>query len=179
MSGRPGDGAGAADCSRREFLQRAAGLSGGLVLALALPNLKSGPHAAILSSSPLNAWLRIGSDNSITILVDRSEMGQGVYTALPMLIAEELEVDLSQIKIDAAPVGDAYVNALNGGQVTGTSNSVPEAWEKLRKAGAQARMMLIAAAAQRWRIDPSACRADNGRVTGTQGRSASYGQLAD
>jgi len=76
-----------------------------------------------------------------------------VYTALPALIAEELEVDLSRVRIAAAPVGDAYVNALNGGQVTGTSNSVTEAWEKLRKAGAQARMMLIAAAAQRWRID--------------------------
>jgi isoquinoline 1-oxidoreductase beta subunit len=179
MSGRPGDGAGAADCSRREFLQRAAGLSGGLVLALALPNLKSGPHAAILSSSPLNAWLRIGSDNSITILVDRSEMGQGVYTALPMLIAEELEIELSHIKIDAAPVGDAYVNALNGGQVTGTSNSVPDAWEKLRKAGAQARSMLITAAARRWRVDPGSCHASNGKIIGAQGRIASYGELAE
>jgi isoquinoline 1-oxidoreductase beta subunit len=167
------------DPGRRVFLQRAAYFGGGLVLATALPAFRGGPRAAQVGSSQLNAWLLIGTDDSISILVDRSEMGQGVYTALPALIAEELEVDLSRIRIAAAPVGDAYVNALNGGQVTGTSNSVTEAWDKLRKAGAQARMMLIAAAAQRWRIDASACGAENGRVTGTQGRSASYGQLAD
>jgi isoquinoline 1-oxidoreductase beta subunit len=166
------------DPGRRIFLQRAAWLGGGLVLATTLPAFQSGPRAAQISNSQLNAWLRIGTDDSISILVDRSEMGQGVYTALPALIAEELEVDLSRVRIHAAPVGDAYVNALNGGQVTGTSNSVPEAWEKLRKAGAQARLMLVAAAAQRWHIDAAACRAENGKVIGTQGRSASYGQLA-
>jgi isoquinoline 1-oxidoreductase beta subunit len=163
---------------RRVFLKRSACMGGGLVLAMILPAFRSGPRAAVATDSPLNAWLRIGSDDSITILVDRSEMGQGVYTALPTLIAEELEVDLSRVRIDAAPVGDAYVNALNGGQVTGTSNSVPEAWDKLRKAGAQARSMLVAAAAQRWRVDPSVCRAHDGRVTSAQGRTATYGQLA-
>ena len=167
------------DPGRRVFLQRAAWMGGGLVLVTALPAFQGGPRAAQPSSSQLNAWLRIGTDDSISILVDRSEMGQGVYTALPTLIAEELEVGLSRIRIAAAPVGPAYVNALNGGQVTGTSNSVSDAWEKLRKAGAQARMMLVAAAAQRWRIDPAACRADNGKVIGTQGRTASYGQLAE
>jgi len=127
----------------------------------------------------LNAWLRIDTDDSITILVDRSEMGQGVYTALPTLLAEELEVDPSRIKIVAAPVGEAYVNALNGGQITGTSNSVPEAWEKLRKAGAQARSMLITAAARRWQVDPSKCHASNGRITSASGKTASYGELAE
>jgi isoquinoline 1-oxidoreductase beta subunit len=126
----------------------------------------------------LNAWLRIGADDSITVVVDRSEMGQGVYTALPTLLAEELEVDLSRIKLVAAPVGDAYVNALNGGQLTGTSNSIPDAWEKLRKAGAQARMMLIAAAAQMWHVSPSECHAANGQVVSSRGNTASYGQLA-
>ena len=158
---------------RRVFLQRAAWLGGGLVLAMALPALRRARAAAQVSSSQMNAWLRIGTDDSITILVDRSEMGQGVYTALPTLIAEELEVDLSRVKIAAAPSATPYVNVLNGGQVTGTSNSVPEAWEKLRKAGAQARMMLIAAAAQRWRIEPSDCQAQDGRVISTQGRTAS------
>jgi isoquinoline 1-oxidoreductase beta subunit len=127
----------------------------------------------------MNAWLRIGADDSITMIVDRSEMGQGVYTALPMLLAEELEVDLSRVKIVAAPVGDPYVNVLNGGQVTGTSNSVQDAWEKLRKAGAQARMMLIAAAAQRWHVKPSDCQAHDGRVVSAQGKTASYGELAE
>jgi isoquinoline 1-oxidoreductase subunit beta len=167
------------DHSRREFLQRTASLGGGLVLALALPGIQSGSRGAALSSSQLNAWLQIGSDDSITILVDRSEMGQGVYTALPTLIAEELEVDPFHINVLAAPVGEPYVNVLNGGQVTGTSNSVPEAWEKLRKAGAQARSMLIAAAARRWHVAPGSCRASNGTVIGAQGRVAKYGQLAE
>ncbi len=170
---------GGVDCSRRELLQRMAYVGGGLVLALALPRMHGGSRAATISSGQLNAWLRIGGDDSITILVDRSEMGQGVYTALPTLLAEELEVDLSRVKIVAAPVGEAYVNALNGGQITGTSNSVPEAWEKLRKAGAQARSMLVTAAARRWRVDPSSCRASNGRITSTSGKTASYGELAE
>ena len=149
------------------------------MLALALPRLHAGSRVAAISVGQLNAWLRIGSDNSITILVDRSEMGQGVYTALPTLLAEELEVDPSRVKIVAAPVGEAYVNALNGGQITGTSNSVTDAWEKLRKAGAQARSVLITAAAQRWRVDPSSCRASNGRITSASGKTASYGELAE
>jgi isoquinoline 1-oxidoreductase beta subunit len=167
------------DHSRRRFLQHTAHLGGGLVLALALPGVPSGSRAAALSASQLNAWLRIGSDDSITILVDRSEMGQGVYTALPTLIAEELEVDPSRVNVVAAPVGDPYVNVLNGGQVTGTSNSVPEAWDKLRKAGAQARSMLIAAAARSWHVDPATCRASNGVVVSAQGKVANYGQLAE
>ncbi|HTL19476.1 MAG TPA: xanthine dehydrogenase family protein molybdopterin-binding subunit [Steroidobacteraceae bacterium] len=170
---------GAIDASRRRLLQRSAYFSGGLVLSLALPGLRSASRAATLSSSALNAWVRIGTDDSITILVDRSEMGQGVYTALPTLLAEELEVDPSRVKIVAAPVGEAYVNALNGGQITGTSNSIPEAWEKLRKAGAQARSMLITAAAQRWHVAPSSCRASDGRITSASGKSARYGELAE
>lgn len=166
------------DAARRVFLQRAAYMGGGLLLAMTLPPCSSGSRAAAPARGELNAWLSIGSDDSITVLVDRSEMGQGVYTALPMLLAEELEVDLARIVVAAAPVGPAYVNALNGGQITGTSNSVPEAWEKLRKAGAQARHMLIAAAAQLWRVDASKCRAIDGTVVDSQGRKASYGQLA-
>ncbi|MBS0365740.1 MAG: xanthine dehydrogenase family protein molybdopterin-binding subunit [Proteobacteria bacterium] len=164
--------------SRRDFLQGTARLGGALVLAMALPGLAGGRKAQG-SVKELNAWLRIGSDDSITILVDRSEMGQGVYTALPTLIAEELEVEPARIVVEAAPVGAAYVNALNGGQMTGTSNSVTDAWVKLRTAGAQARFMLIAAAAQRWRVDPQTCHARDGRVMDGTGRSLSYGQLAD
>jgi isoquinoline 1-oxidoreductase beta subunit len=164
---------------RRVFLQQTAAVGGGLVFALALPG-GGGSHASEQArGGQMNAWLRIGADDSITIVVDRSEMGQGVYTALPMLVAEELEVDLSRIKIVAAPVGDPYVNVLNGGQVTGTSNSVQDAWEKLRKAGAQARLMLIAAAAQRWHVKPSDCQAHDGRVISAQGKTASYGELAE
>src|ERR1700733_3289104 len=170
---------GGLDFGRRVFLQQTAAAGGALVLALALPG-GGGSHASEQArGGQLNAWLRIGADDSITIVVDRSEMGQGVYTALPMLLAEELEVALSRVKIVAAPVGDPYVNVLNGGQVTGTSNSVQDAWEKLRKAGAQARLMLIAAAAQRWHVKPSDCQAHDGRVVSAQGKTANYGQLAD
>src|SRR6202453_5082966 len=139
------------------------------------------PGAANASAAPavLNAWLKIGADDSITVVVDRSEMGQGVYTALPMLLAEELEIDLERIEGVAAPVGDAYVNVANGGQVTGTSNSVQDAWDKLRTAGAQARIMLIAAAAQVWRVDPGECRASNGLVANGRGKTLSYGELAE
>jgi isoquinoline 1-oxidoreductase subunit beta len=129
--------------------------------------------------SQLNAWLKIARDNSITVIVDRSEMGQGVYTALPMLLAEELNIDMGVIQIVAAPVGDAYISPGNGGQITGTSNSVQESWEKLRMAGATARTLLVAAAAQRWRVEPAQCQAKNGTVVSARGAVLTYGELAD
>ncbi len=171
------------DPGRREFCRGTAFAGGGLVLAMVLPafagRARSGAADSRAAPAVLNAWLKIGTDDSITVLVDRSEMGQGVYTALPMLLAEELEIDLERIEVVAAPVGDAYVNPLNGGQVTGTSNSIQDAWEKLRTAGAQARLMLIAAAARRWRVDPAECKAANGRVTHARGASLRYGELAE
>ena len=165
-------------------------MGGGLILALTLPGRagksNSAAAATIASAGPsgqsgsqLNAWLKIARDNSITIIVDRSEMGQGVYTALPMLLAEELDIDMEAIQIVAAPVGDAYINPGNGGQVTGTSNSVQDAWDKLRMAGATARTMLISAAAQRWRVDPAQCQAKYGTVVNAQGKVLTYGELAD
>ena len=110
---------------RREFLKTTAALSGGLVVALHLPGCSkpggsaSGEHKTVTA----NAWLRIGTDGSITFLCDRSEMGQGVYTALTMLIAEELGADPDQIRVEFAPPGDEYRNDLLGGQVTGGSTS--------------------------------------------------------
>jgi isoquinoline 1-oxidoreductase beta subunit len=177
MSARP------RDPSRRAFCQAGALAGSGLVLALTLParagRARSGAMAAAAAApAALNAWLKIGSDDSITVLVDRSEMGQGVYTALPMLLAEELEVDLGRIAVVAAPVGSAYVNPGNGGQVTGTSNSVQDGFEKLRIAGAQARHLLIAAAALRWHVDAGECHARSGTVQGPKGRHATYGELA-
>jgi isoquinoline 1-oxidoreductase subunit beta len=175
---RPIDDARPIDTSRRDFCRHAAA-AGGLVLAMTLPAFGERPQGRTAASAvPLNAWLVIATDNSVTVIVDRSEMGQGVYTALPTLLAEELEIDLPEIKVVAAPVGDAYINVGNGGQVTGTSNSVQDAWEKLRTAGAQARTMLIAAAAERWRVDPAECHAKNGSVTNARGKTLTYGELA-
>jgi isoquinoline 1-oxidoreductase subunit beta len=151
------------------------------MLSLTLPGRtgKARAAAAKEAGGQLNAWLKIASDNSISIIVDRSEMGQGVYTALPMLMAEELSVDFAAIRIVPAPVGDAYNNPGNGGQITGTSNSVQDAWDKLRIAAAQARIMLIGAAAKRWGVDPSQCQAKNGSITNAQGKVLTYGQVAD
>ena len=109
------------------------------------------------------------------------EMGQGVYTALPMLIAEELDVPLDSVTIDHAPPNEKlFTDPLLGGQLTGGSTSVRYAWEPLRRAGAAARMMLVAAAAQQWQCDPSSCVAQGGKVMHASGdRTASYGDLAE
>lgn len=152
----------ATDSGRRDFLKVSALAGGGLIIGLTLPGCgKRKPAAAAAGGMP-NAWLKIGGDNRITVLVDRSEMGQGVYTALPMLLAEELEVPLAAIAIESAPPGDVYINALLGGQITGGSTSVRDAWEKLRLAGAQARVMLVQAAATQWHVDVSECRVEGG-----------------
>ena len=160
--------------SRRNFLKTSAALSGVLMVGFHVPGLtKTAPTA-----TAINGWVRVGSDNSVTIICHRSEMGQGTYTSMPMLVAEELEVDLGRVKIEMAGVDPMYINALLGGQLTGGSTSVRDAFDGLRKAGAQARTMLISAAAQEWKIAESDCRAENGMVIGKSGKKLSYGQLA-
>ena len=110
-----------------------------------------------------NAFVRIRPDNSVTLVMPQVEMGQGTYTSMSMLIAEELEVDLAQVTLEAAPPDDKlYANPLTGFQVTGGSTSVMAYWEPLRRAGATARVMLIAAAANDWSVNPSSCRAEQG-----------------
>jgi isoquinoline 1-oxidoreductase beta subunit len=123
--------------------------------------------------------VHIADDNSITLISARSEMGQGVYTSMPMLIAEELNVDVTKITVAAAPPGAQYANAFLGAMITGGSTSVREGWEKLRVAGAQVREMLVAAAAQEWGVAASAVKADNGMLTGPGGKKATYGQMAE
>jgi len=159
--------------NRRDFLKTSAGLT----LGVFLPTLAAQADAAGTLHTP-NAWVHIADDNTITLLSARSEMGQGVYTSMPMLIAEELNVDIRKIKVEIAPVAPVYTNALLGGQLTGGSTSVREGWEKLRIAGAQVRMMLVAAAAEQWKIDAAKLTAADGKVTGPGGKSATYGQLA-
>jgi isoquinoline 1-oxidoreductase beta subunit len=167
------------DPGRRDFLKLSAFAGGGLVIALSLPGCgKKQPLGSTVGGMP-NAWLRIGGDNSITILVDKSEMGQGVYTALPMLLAEELEVPLEAVAVEAAPPGPEYANQMIGVQITGGSTSVRESWEKLRKAGATARVMLIQAAAAAWEVDASECRVEGGRVLNADGDALTYGQVAE
>jgi isoquinoline 1-oxidoreductase beta subunit len=166
---------------RRHFLKVSAAVTGGLVLELSLPG--TGIFAAEGSAPPFapNAFIRIGRDGSVTLVMHKVEMGQGTYTSMPMLIAEELEVDLAQVRLEHAPPDDAlYAEPLFGVQETGGSTSVRGNWEPLRRAGAVARNMLVAAAAETWKVDASTCRAAMGAVIhGATGRSLSYGDLVD
>src|SRR5262245_11913914 len=162
--------------ARRDFIKASAAVGGGLALGFYLPG-RVGTVEAAEAAQP-NAWVRITPDNQVTILVARSEMGQAVATSMPMLVAEELEVDVNKVKVDFAPPGEAYINSLLGGQLTGGSTSVRDAWEKLRKAGASARMMLVAAAAQEWGVDAGQVKAENGTLTGPGGKRMTYGQAA-
>ena len=163
--------------TRRDFLKVSGSVAGGLALGFYMPGRHNVAVAAEATSSP-NAWVKIGQDNTITIMVARSEMGQDVYTSMPILVAEELEVDLSKVKVEFAPPAEVYINALLGGQLTGGSTSVRDAWEKLRKAGASARMMLVTAAANEWNVDVAQCKASNGMITGPGGKKVTYGQVA-
>ncbi|HUG04291.1 MAG TPA: xanthine dehydrogenase family protein molybdopterin-binding subunit [Steroidobacteraceae bacterium] len=168
-----------ADPGRRYFLKATVVAGGGLVLGISLPGCGRGKPAGRAVGGAPNAWLRIGGDNRITVLVDRSEMGQGVYTALPMLLAEELEVPLAAIAVEAAPAADVYVNELIGGQITGGSTSVRDAWDRLRLAGASARVMLMQAAATHWAVDVAECRVDGGRILNADGEALTYGEVAE
>jgi isoquinoline 1-oxidoreductase beta subunit len=128
----------------------------------------------------LNPWIRIAAGGTVTVVIVRSEMGQWVTTSLPMLVAEELEVPLAQIRTEFAPVDRAYDNPMIGAQATAGSTSMQTSWTPLRRAGAEARERLIAAAAQRWGVSRRACRAENGCVLHTAtGRKAGYGGLAE
>jgi isoquinoline 1-oxidoreductase beta subunit len=129
-------------------------------------------------SFPLNAFIEIGADDVVTILVNKSEMGQGVYTSLPMLVAEELECDWTKVRVEPAPVDSVYNHTVFGLQMTGGSTSVSSEWERMRKIGAAAREMLIAAAAETWKVEASSCRAEAGKVVHSSGRTLTYGQLA-
>ena len=163
--------------SRRSFLKTSAAATGGLLMAVNVPGTLGQAMAAGTVSTP-NAWVHIADDNTITILSAHSEMGQGVHTSMPMLVAEELNVDLSQIKVVDAPPGEAYVNALLGAQITGGSTSVRGSWEKLRIAGAQVREMLVSAAAAEWKVDRAQIKADKGMLIGPNGKKATYGAMA-
>jgi len=164
--------------SRREFIRSGVILGGGLVLACHIPFGRKAAAAEKSIFAP-NAFLRIGSDDSVTIIVNKSEMGQGVYTSLPMLLAEELGCDWSRVRVEASPVAPEYNHTQFGPMmVTGGSTSVRSEWERLSLAGAAAREMLIAAAAQAWKVGAETCRAESGFVSGPGNRRISYGKLA-
>src|SRR3954466_10307961 len=165
--------------SRRNFLQAGVAAGGGLMLSLSLSVASGRAQPAAAETFTPNAFVRIGRDGRIVLTMSYVEMGQGTYTSIPMLIAEELEVDLSQVQLDHAPPNEKlYANPLLGVQATGNSNAVRGAWQPLRQAGATARTMLVAAAAQGWKVDPATCRAQRGEVVHeASGSRLSYGDL--
>ncbi|OMG73090.1 xanthine dehydrogenase family protein molybdopterin-binding subunit [Burkholderia ubonensis] len=184
-----------AGVSRRTFLKfgmtLGAAAGGGLLLGFSVPaaggdarrsviggNANEAPRPGVFAP---NAFVQIDRNGQVTLVMPKVEMGQGVYTSLPMLIAEELEVPLSNVTLDHAPPNEKlFFDPLLGGQLTGGSTSIRYAWEPMRQAGATARTLLVGAAAKQWGVDPAACRAENGEVLHPpSGRRASYGQLAD
>ena len=188
---------GAGRFSRRTFLKFGvtvgAAAGGGLLLAFSLPaasqDQKAGksviggdaneaPQSGVFAP---NAFIQIDTAGEVTLVIPKVEMGQGVYTSIPMLIAEELEVPLDSVTVDHAPPNEKlFMDPLLGGQLTGGSTSIRYAWEPMRRAGATARMMLINAAAQQWHVDPASCHAQAGQVIhAASNRSIGYGQLVD
>jgi isoquinoline 1-oxidoreductase subunit beta len=166
--------------NRREFLKVGVAAGGGMLIGIYLSQLTSSNAAYRRREFQPNAFLRIGSDDLVTVILGKSEMGTGIYTALPMMVAEELDVAWENVRVEAAPVNEAYFHPTFGIQMTGGSSSVTSEWERLRKAGATARVMLIAAAAEKWDVDAKACTAQRGYVMHQSSkRRLSYGVLAE
>ncbi|TLY53366.1 MAG: xanthine dehydrogenase family protein molybdopterin-binding subunit [Gammaproteobacteria bacterium] len=169
--------------TRRAFLKTTATLSAGLVVACFIPlGLRRAfaedapkPAAPVI---PPNAFVRIAPDNSVTVLLKHSELGQGVWTSIPMVVAEELDCDWSRVRVEHAPAAPAYAHTAFGIQMTGGSTSTWESFDQLRKAGAMARALLIAAAAQKWKVQAGDCHTEKGVVICGK-HKATYGELAD
>src|SRR6202022_2539912 len=173
------------DVSRRTLVT--AGLAGGFLLAFPLPLRALAPSEPVQPPDTTegkfapNAFIRIDQAGHTTLVMPQVEMGQGVYTAIAMILAEELDADFAQVTLEQAPPNDKlYGNPTFGIQVTGNSNSIRAFWMPLRKAGASARAMLVQAAAKVWNTNPAACKADQGEVIHTpSGKKLSYGALVD
>jgi isoquinoline 1-oxidoreductase subunit beta len=163
------------EVNRRGFLKSGVGAGAALIVGFYLPQRSRAQSSDAKIFSP-NAWVRITPDNQITILVEKPEMGQGQRTIETMLLAEEMEVDLSAIRIEQAPtIPDIYKSLATGG-----SNGTRAGWDSVRKAGAQAREMLVRAAAEKWSADKKDCRAENAAVIHVPtGRRFRYGDLVE
>src|ERR1700694_889035 len=151
--------------ARRDFLKASAAVGGGLCIAAYVPELAARAVSNATANATVfapNAFVRIAPDDTVTLISNPSEMGQGIYTSLPMLLNEELEADWSKIKIEAAPVDKVYNHPVFGMQMTGGSTTTPGEWEHYRKMGALARTMLVTAAAQQWSVDAARCQVENG-----------------
>jgi isoquinoline 1-oxidoreductase subunit beta len=169
----------AAKLTRRTMLKATAAAGGGLILSLSIPRLNAVLAAESNTDFAPNAFVRIEPDGKITFTIPQVEMGQGIYTALSMILAEELDAPFEQVTAVAAPPNDKlYGNPLLGFQVTGGSTSVRAFWKPMRIAGATARAMLVQAAAAKWSVDPSSCRTENGEIFhDASAQKVAYGEL--
>lgn len=163
--------------SRRGFLQGSAATAAGLVIGFHVPQKARAAGPPKPAAPPANAFLRIGPDDSVTVMIAHSEMGQGIWTGLAMLIAEELECDWSKVRSEHAPAAPVYAHTGFGMQMTGGSTTTHSEFDRYRTVGAHARDMLIRAAAARWKVAPGTCRAANGVITSGK-KSAKFGELA-
>ncbi|WP_044965106.1 xanthine dehydrogenase family protein molybdopterin-binding subunit [Sorangium cellulosum] len=165
--------------SRRDFLQAAAGSAAGLLISFYVPQgVRAAPKAAQPPPLSPNAFVRVGTDESVTVVLAHSEMGQGIWTGLAMLIAEELECDWSKVRSEHAPAAPVYGHPVMSIQMTGGSSTTNSEFERYRTVGAMAKDMLLRAAAARWKVSPAACTAANGVVTHGKDK-LTYGQLAE
>ncbi|HXW04541.1 MAG TPA: xanthine dehydrogenase family protein molybdopterin-binding subunit [Vicinamibacterales bacterium] len=161
---------------RRSFLKTSAAAASGLVIAFYVPRAGAQTPKPPALPDP-NAFLRIGTDETVTILLAHSEMGQGIWTTLPMLVGEELSLDWTRVRVEHAPAAPAYAHVAFGMQATGGSTTTWSEFDRYRQVGALARELLVQVAAQRWGIPPAECRLDAGHVTDGS-RRLSFGALA-
>jgi len=179
------------DTQRRRFLRTSAAAAAGFTLAMYLPGrsmaqigAQGGPPGAATPGAAgawePNAFVRVGADNTVTVLVKHLEMGQGTFTGLPTLVAEEMDAAWGQMRVEAAPADASRYNNLLMGPIQGTggSTAMANSYDQLRKAGASARSMLVAAAAKRWNVPPDSIRVANGVVSHSSGKKATFGELA-
>ncbi|HET9123164.1 MAG TPA: molybdopterin cofactor-binding domain-containing protein, partial [Acidiferrobacteraceae bacterium] len=172
------------EVSRRQFLKLSALMGGGFAIGVCFDAPARATPSGLPATAPQpatfvpNAWVRVSPDNVVTIVVDKSEMGQGVWTSMPMLVAEELDADWTRIKIEQAPAADVYKNPQLGVEATGGSTSVASSYLPLRRAGAAARALLVQAAAHRWQVARSSIQTRKGVLYGPDGQSLTYGEVA-
>src|SRR5436853_7025 len=165
---------------RRTFLSVSATLTGGLVVSLYLdgPLAAQNPGQNTAVAYPPDAFVHIKPDGAIVIQVNRIDIGQGVHTALPLLLADEMDADWSRVVAELAPGADIYRDPLYGIQMVGGSGSIATSFQQYRELGARTRAMLVAAAAERWKVAPDRCRTEASIVRGPAGQSAKYAELA-
>ena len=174
--------AGAHSISRRLFLKKTATVGAGFTLAMSLPFAQAARQAPLADQADTiaNAFVRISPDNSVTIIIKHAEFGQGVFTGLATIVAEEMDADWTQIVAEAAPADKAlYSNLFLGAQLTGGSTAIANSYAQMREAGASARYMLVSAAADQWQVPASEITVSKGQISHSAGHSATFGNMAE